>query len=64
MRKVSNIFVSCLVFCILTLNHLSALVSAEPNIVNEEEFKPLSLTLLKDGDYSVLSKNSEAAAKL
>ncbi|NEU63896.1 hypothetical protein [Paenibacillus sp. ALJ109b] len=63
MMKVSNIFVSCLVFCILMLN-LSALVSAEPNIVNEEEFKPLSLTLLKDGDYSVLSKNSEAAAKL
>ncbi|SHN61754.1 hypothetical protein SAMN04487896_1709 [Paenibacillus sp. ov031] len=45
MRKVLNIFVSCTVICILTLN-LSALVNAEPNTVNEEEFKPLSLTLL------------------
>lgn len=45
MRKVLNIFVSCTVICILTLN-LSALVNAEPNTVNEEEYKPLSLTLL------------------
>ncbi|MGX1830935.1 DUF3888 domain-containing protein [Paenibacillus taichungensis] len=45
MRKILNIFVSCIVFWILMLN-LSGLAYAEPNTVNEEEFKPLSLTLL------------------
>ncbi|CAM3164245.1 DUF3888 domain-containing protein [Paenibacillus taichungensis] len=41
MRNVLCIFV----ICILTLN-LNTLTYAEPNTVNEEEFKPLSLTLL------------------
>ncbi|PIH58837.1 DUF3888 domain-containing protein [Paenibacillus sp. LK1] len=43
MRNVLCIFVICILT--LTLN-LNTLTYAEPNTVNEEEFKPLSLTLL------------------
>ncbi|WP_405152740.1 DUF3888 domain-containing protein [Paenibacillus sp. FSL K6-0108] len=55
MRKVFNTFVIYIVICILTLN-LSALASAEPNTVNEEEFKPLALTLLNPSIHLAISQ--------
>lgn len=58
MRKVLNIFV----VCVLTFS-LSTLAYAEPRAVNEEDFKPLAITLINPSIRQAIDQYYEKKQK-